>query len=121
MIIRRGIINNKELQAVAGNWGKPTKEEHSPRHVAEQPEIAKHRSKGRRLKVDLEAKFHGCPFCGNILPVVSKSDKHFWMEQRAEKCLSCDAQNKLKGCPTCKRDSWYLKGLYKHRSGFGCG
>ena|SRR3989338_4617309 len=122
MIIRRGIINNKELQAAAGNWGKPTKEEHSPHHVAEQPEIAKHRSKKRRPKIDWEARCYGCPFCGKVLPVVEKVDRRSWREPRAEKCASCHARNIVKGCPACQWDIWYLNGIYKHqKSGLGCG
>ncbi len=122
MIVQKGIINNKELQAVAGNWGKPTKDEHSPRCVAIQPEIAKHRSKKQRVKTDWEARFNGCPFCAKVLPVVAKSGGRFWMDPRAKKCRSCHARNRTGACPACKRDIWYLDGMYKHqKSSFGCG
>lgn len=121
MIIRKGIINSKELQAVAGNWGKPRKEEHSPRRVAEQPEIARHRSKRtkRRIKIDWEARRYGCPFCGKVLQVVLRS-KFWFYDKRAKKCHFCFARHRIKGCPACKGDIWYSKGVYKHWN-FGCG
>jgi RNase P subunit RPR2 len=123
MIVRKGIINNKELQAVVGNWGKPRKEEHSPRRVAEQPEIAKHRSRKAksRIKIDREARRYGCPFCGNILLIVVKS-KYSFLDKRAKKCHFCFARNRISGCPACKGDIWYSRGVYKHGpSGPDCG
>ena len=129
MIIRRGKINNKEKQFAAGNWGADKfVKEHTRIPNPLLPEIGKYHSKKKREKVDRDSKWHGCPFCGKILPVIKPENAAFRsrrtyrsiFELRASKC-DCGAKVVKAACPACKRDTWFKHGSYKHKEGFGCG
>lgn len=129
MIIRRGKINNKEKQFAAGNWStNQFVKKHTKISDPLLRETPKHRSNKKKMKPDYEAKWHGCPFCQKALPVVRPVDTvpqpngfYRWIfEQRASKC-ACGAKIVMEACPSCKRDTWFKAGIYKHQGNFNCG
>ncbi len=119
------LINNKVKQFAAGNWGSNKfikKETRIPDPL--QPEETQYRSRKKRTdKVDWEARYHGCPFCLNKLPIIEKNPKYLWGEKRATMC-ECGAVERANECPACHRNIWYKNGWYRHGGVFrrlGCG
>lgn len=118
------LVNNKMKQFAAENWGCDQfvkKSTRIPDPLC--PEISKYRVRKKRRKTDFETKYHGCPFCRKVLPLMAAREMVIWFaEKRAKKCDNCGAENKNKGCPACKRDTWFKDGVYKHGQFFlNCG
>lgn len=116
------LINNKIKQYAGGNWSsnqfvKKTTRIPEPLFL----EIPKHRSRKKRLKVDFEARYNACPFCGTSLPEEGKRKMFIWRISYANECSKCGAKNKINGCPACKHDSWLKDGIYKHLPFLNCG
>ncbi len=116
------IINNKIKQYAGGNWSSNQFVKKTTR-IPDSLflEIPKYRSRKKRRKVDFEATYNGCPFCGTVLPEEGKQKIFIWHIIYAQKCPGCRAENKINSCPACKRDSWFKDGIYKHLPFLNCG
>jgi len=131
---QKGKINNKEKQAVTGNWGHPDKYTKKHTKIPDPliPEV-KHKRKKKKEKRKYISPFDRCPHCDNILPLDPAKIKSnnarllFWLQPRLEICPSCGAKRVKKPdcCPACKRTDTVWKStenVYKHQSmSFGCG
>ena len=128
-----GIINNKEKQAVSGNWGHPSKFEKKNTKIPN-PLIKEDRHKGKKRKRKktgpYRSPFNCCPFCDTELPFdPEKTDKSSpsisFFQERLGVCFMCSAK-KIEApdtCPGCKSTTfgvWKKNGVYKHQY-HGCG
>ena len=118
-------INNKEQQAVAGNWGHPRKENKHIRvddiDISDVPRHAGKRKK--KIKKVYKNPYEVCPFCENELlklPDEKRNGFYLCWPNREKFCRSCGALQIENGCPACKHNTWCLKGEYKHMN-MGCG
>jgi hypothetical protein len=139
MCFSKGRINNKEKQAVAGNWGHPGKFTKQHTKISD-PLIPEKDMSGRAIKKKKKQRrvykspYEHCPFCETELPIDEKKleedrikfGKMYYrmyipsFGYRAKECPNCKAKEVIE-CPACKRHTWMnLEGTYKHM-GLGCG
>jgi len=116
------IINNKEKQFAAGNWGS---NKFVKRHTKIANPLIPESVKGGYSKRKKHVKklyvlpWLICPFCGKELEKLAK-DKDFVFNCYAKECKHCGAKETTE-CPACKRKTWLNKqGIYKHKY-WGCG
>lgn len=116
-----GLINNKEKQAAAGNWGHPRK--WLKKHTKISDPLIPQRTKGKRKKkIKKIWVWKACPFCGKEIPIDKNyisTDSLVFFKPRLKYC-ECGA--KIDECPCCKKETWLKDDIYKHyKDMFSCG
>ena len=120
------LITKREMKALSGNWGSPTKIE---KHIRtkkliqiEEEETQKYKSKKKKKTTKKPYKFLCCPFCEKELPSIEdfESDS-FFLKRREVICAYCKSF-RVEECPACKNKTWYNQTtqIYKHQF-LGCG
>lgn len=128
-------INNKEKQAVSGNWGHPSQFEKRLTKIKTPPDVDSVKYKKSRRDKKGEKKLYICPrllcpFCGTELPedkVATEKRRSEWGIKvlgkiPVQRCPTCDSYVVLDCCPACKNNTWFNPKtlVYKHQW-FGCG